>query len=215
MYERFTDRARKVMLLATQQAQELNHEFIGGEHILLGLVKEGSGIAANVLKNFDVDRKKIRSEVLKEVTVGPKFFPGRRPLSAEGTRIIEGAKAEAVKLGHNYHGTEHVLLGLISVEDGVASKVLATLGVSLEKTRQEVADFITTEPSRWHPLVNWKLSDEQLLRLMAKQLVPLRDTLSKLKLTEEQQSQLPTMLKKMIDDIFRDGSTGSSSSRTN
>ena len=112
MYERFTDRARKVMQLANQEAQRFNHEYIGTEHILLGLIKEGSGVAANVLKNLDVDLRKIRLEVEKLVQSGPDMVTmGKLPQTPRAKKVIEYSMEEARNLNHNYVGTEHILLG--------------------------------------------------------------------------------------------------------
>ncbi len=105
MYERFTDRARKVMQLANQEAQRFNHEYIGTEHILLGLVKEGSGVAANVLKNLDVDLRKIRLEVEKLVQSGPEMVTiGKLPQTPRAKKVIEYSMEEARNLNHNYVG---------------------------------------------------------------------------------------------------------------
>src|SRR5262249_47351410 len=123
MYERFTDRARKVMQLANQEAQRFNHEYIGTEHILLGLVKEGSGVAANVLKNLDVDLRKIRLEVEKIVQSGPDMVTmGKLPQTPRAKKVIEYAMEEARNLNHNYVGTEHLLLGLLREQEGVAAQ---------------------------------------------------------------------------------------------
>src|SRR6201995_5567852 len=112
MYERFTDRARKVMQLANQEAQRFNHEHIGTEHILLGLVKEGSGVAANVLKNLDADLRKIRQEVEKIVQTSPEVpTHGKLAQTPRAKKVIEYAMEEARSLNHNYVGTEHLLLG--------------------------------------------------------------------------------------------------------
>src|SRR5437660_491751 len=125
MYERFTDRARKVMQLANQEAQRFNHEYIGTEHILLGLVKEGSGVAANVLKNLDIDLRKVRLEVEKIVQTGPgggEITVSQRPHTPRARKVIEYAVEEAHNLNHNYVGTEHLLLGLLREEEGVAGR---------------------------------------------------------------------------------------------
>src|SRR5690349_22795923 len=125
MYERFTDRARKVMQLANQEAQRFNHEYIGTEHILLGLVKEGSGVAANVLKNLDIDLRKIRLEVEKIVQSGPDAATaGQLPQTPRVKKVVEYAIEEAREFKHNYVGTEHLLLGLLREEEGVAAQVL-------------------------------------------------------------------------------------------
>jgi ATP-dependent Clp protease ATP-binding subunit ClpC len=149
MFDRFTDRARKVMGLARQEAQRLNHEFIGTEHILLGLVQEGSGVAANVLKNLDVDLKKIRTEVERLVKAGPNMVTlGQLPFTPRAKKVLELALEEASSLGHNYIGTEHILLGLIKEKDGKAAKVLTNLNVKLETVREEVLDFLGAEPAK-------------------------------------------------------------------
>src|SRR5690554_5777 len=143
MYERFTDRARKVMQLANQEAQRFNHEYIGTEHILLGLVKEGSGVAANVLKNLDVDLRKIRLEVEKLVQSGPEMVTvGKLPQTPRTKKVIEYSMEEARNLNHNYVGTEHILLGLLREQEGVAAQVLMNLGLKLEEVREEVLNLL-------------------------------------------------------------------------
>src|SRR6202140_2991527 len=143
MYERFTDRARKVMQLANQEAQRFNHEYIGTEHILLGLVKEGSGVAANVLKNLDVDLRKIRLEVEKIVQSGPDMVTmGKLPQTPRAKKVIEYAIEEARNLNHNYVGTEHLLLGLLREQEGVAAQVLMNLNLKLDEVREEVLNLL-------------------------------------------------------------------------
>ncbi|MBU0641268.1 MAG: ATP-dependent Clp protease ATP-binding subunit [Planctomycetes bacterium] len=143
MFERFTDRARKVMALANQEAQRFNHEYIGTEHILLGLVKEGSGVGANVLKNLGVDLRKVRLEVEKLVKSGPEMVTmGKLPQTPRAKRVIEYSIEEARNLNHNYVGTEHLLLGLLREQDGVAAQVLMNLGLKLEDVREEVLNLL-------------------------------------------------------------------------
>jgi ATP-dependent Clp protease ATP-binding subunit ClpC len=143
MFERFTDRARKVMALANQEAQRFNHEYVGTEHILLGLVKEGQGVAANVLHNLQVDLKKIRLEVEKIVKSGPAMVTmGKLPQTPRAKKVIEFAIEEARNLGHNYVGTEHLLLGLLREHDGVAAQVLMNLGLKLDEVRTEVLNIL-------------------------------------------------------------------------
>ena len=143
MFERLTDRARKVMALANQEAQRLNHEYIGTEHILLGLVKEGSGVGANVLKNLDIDLRKVRLEVEKLVKSGPEMVTmGKLPQTPRAKKVIEYAIEEARNLNHNYVGTEHLLLGLLREHDGVAAQVLMNLGLKLEEVREEVLNLL-------------------------------------------------------------------------
>ena len=143
MFERLTDRARKVMALANQEAQRFNHEYIGTEHILLGRVKEGSGVGANVLKNLGVDLRKVRLEVEKLVKSGPEMVTmGKLPQTPRAKKVIEYAIEEARNLNHNYVGTEHLLLGLLREQDGVAAQVLLNLGLKLEEVREEVLNLL-------------------------------------------------------------------------
>jgi ATP-dependent Clp protease ATP-binding subunit ClpC len=131
------------MQLANQEAQRFNHEYIGTEHILLGLVKEGSGVAANVLKNLDVDLRKIRLEVEKLVQSGPEMVTmGKLPQTPRAKKVIEYSMEEARNLNHNYVGTEHILLGLLREQEGVAAQVLMNLGLKLEEVREEVLNLL-------------------------------------------------------------------------
>ena len=130
MFERLTDRARKVMALANQEAQRFNHEYIGTEHILLGLVKEGSGVGANVLKNLDIDLRKVRLEVEKLVKSGPDMVTmGKLPQTPRAKKVIEYAIEDARNLNHNHVGTAHLLLALYLEPAGVAADALAHLVV--------------------------------------------------------------------------------------
>jgi ATP-dependent Clp protease ATP-binding subunit ClpC len=131
------------MALANQEAQRFNHDYIGTEHILLGLVKEGSGVGANVLKNLGVDLRKVRLEVEKLVKSGPEMVTmGKLPQTPRAKRVIEYAIEEARNLNHNYVGTEHLLLGLLREQDGVAAQVLMNLGLKLEDVREEVLNLL-------------------------------------------------------------------------
>jgi len=146
MFDRFTDRARKVMGLARQEAQRFNHDYIGTEHILLGLIQEGSGVAADVLKNLDVDLKKIRQEVEKLVSHGTTMVTmGQLPFTPRAKKVLELALEEASNLGHNYIGTEHLLLGLIREQEGIAAQVLQNIKVRLEDVREEVLELLGAE----------------------------------------------------------------------
>ena len=143
MFERFTDRARKVMALANQEAHRHNHESIDTEHILFGLVKEGSGVGATALKNLDMDIKKLRLEVEKLVKRGPEIVPaGRLPQTQQAKKIIEYAIEEARALNHNSVGTEHILWGILRESEGIAAQVLINLGLKLEDVRQEVVNLL-------------------------------------------------------------------------
>jgi len=143
MYERFTDRARKVMQLAHQEATMMHHECIDTEHLLLGLIKEGSGVAAHVFKSLGIDLHKARVEVLKVVQVGPDMVTmGKLPQTPRANRAIEYASESARTLNHNYVGTEHLLLGLFKEKEGTAADVLKACGLTAETVEQAILDLL-------------------------------------------------------------------------
>jgi len=144
MWDRFTNRAKQVKKLAEKEAQRLNHNYIGTEHILLGLIKLGQGVAVDVLRKLDLDFETIRMEVEKFVGAGPSTkVIGKPAHTPRATRVYEIAAEEAQNLKHNYVGTEHILLGLLQETDGVAAKVLRNLDVDIEKVRQEILQILS------------------------------------------------------------------------
>ncbi|MBU4304301.1 MAG: ATP-dependent Clp protease ATP-binding subunit [Candidatus Omnitrophica bacterium] len=152
MFDRFTERARKVILLAKEEAKRFNHDYIGTEHILLGLIKEGEGVAAAVLQNLDLNLDIIRLEVEKLVQPGPSIVTsGDIPFTPKAKKVIELAMEEARSLGHNYIGTEHLLLGLIRENEGAASQVLLNLGLDLNKVRKEIMELLGTSAANYDP----------------------------------------------------------------
>ena len=156
MYKRFTDRARKLMQLANQEAQRLDHEYVGTEHILLGLVNEDSSVAASVLKNLDVDLRSVRIEVEKIVQSGPELvriaLAPPLPLTPRAKKVIKYAREEARNLNNDYVGTEHVLLGLLREEQGVAAQVLRGFGIELANVRKHVVKIHDSFPKKVGPL---------------------------------------------------------------
>ncbi|HEY8343876.1 MAG TPA: ATP-dependent Clp protease ATP-binding subunit [Bacillota bacterium] len=142
MFERFTERARKVVLHAQKEAIRLRHNVVGTEHLLLGLVQEGEGIAGRALQGLEIDLSKVRSEVEKIIGVGDQIIIGEVPFTPRAKRVLEMAFDEARQLGHNYIGTEHILLGLIREGEGVAAQVLKNLGVDLENARKQVMNLL-------------------------------------------------------------------------
>ena len=143
MFNRFTERARKVILLAKEEAKRFNHDYIGTEHLLLGLIREGEGVAAAVLASMGLSADKIRIEVEKFVQPGPStIISGDIPFTPRAKRVIELSMEEARSLGHNYIGTEHLLLGLIKEGEGVASQVLISMGLDLDKVRMEIMSLL-------------------------------------------------------------------------
>jgi len=146
MFNRFTERARKVIILAKEEAKRFNHDYIGTEHILLGLVREGEGVAATVLEKMGVSLENIRIEIEKLVQPGPATqIIGDLPFTPRAKKALELAAEEARSLGHNYIGTEHLLLGLIREEEGVASQVLLNLNLDLNTVRNKVMEVLGSE----------------------------------------------------------------------
>ena len=152
MFERFTDRARRVLVLAQEEARLLNHGFIGTEHILLGLIHEGDGVAARALEQMEITLDDVREKV--EETIGLSGGPpiGSPPFTPRAKKVLEVSLNESLQLGHNYIGTEHILLGLIREGEGVGAHVLVSLGAGLEVTRETVLTILRDQPSLVDPL---------------------------------------------------------------
>ena len=143
MFERFTDRARRVVVLAQDEARSLNHNYIGTEHLLLGLITEGEGVAAKALESLDINKDAVRAAVIDIIGEGEKPVEGHIPFTPRAKRVFELSLREALQLGHNYIGTEHLLLGLLKEGEGVASQVLIKLGADLSKVRQTVIELLS------------------------------------------------------------------------
>jgi hypothetical protein len=142
MFERFTDRARRVVVLAQEEARMLNHGFIGTEHILLGLIHEGEGVAARALESLGISLEVVRSQVEETIGQGQQPPGGHVPFTPRAKKVLELSLREAMQLGHNYIGTEHILLGLIHEGEGVAAQVLVKLGADLNTVRQQVIQLL-------------------------------------------------------------------------
>ncbi|NQT88674.1 AAA family ATPase, partial [bacterium] len=147
MFDRFTERARKVMSLARLEAQRFHNEYVGSEHILLALVKEGTGVASVVLKKMGVELKEVRAEIEKTVDHGPESAPSGQqlPYTPRAKKVLELSMQEARTLGHHYIGTEHLLLGLLRETEGHAAQALMNLGLKLEEVREEIHNFLGSE----------------------------------------------------------------------
>ena len=143
MFERFTDRARRVIILAQSEARLLNHNYIGTEHILLGLVQEGEGIAAKALESLDVPLQTVRDQVTELIGRGQEPPTGHIPFTPRAKKVLELALREALNLGHNYIGTEHLLLGLVREGEGVAAQILKKLGTELAGVRHAVIEIMS------------------------------------------------------------------------
>ena len=143
MFERFTDRARRVVVLAQEEARLLNHSYIGTEHILLGLIHEGEGVAAKALESLGISLEAVRSQVEEMIGQGGSSPSGHIPFTPRAKKVLELSLREALQLGHNYIGTEHILLGLIREGEGVAAQVLIKLGADLSRVRQQVIQLLS------------------------------------------------------------------------
>ncbi|WP_286688723.1 Clp protease N-terminal domain-containing protein, partial [Corynebacterium sp. S5S1] len=143
MFERFTDRARRVIVLAQEEARMLNHNYIGTEHILLGLIHEGEGVAAKALESMDISLDDVRNEVEEIIGQGSQPHSGHIPFTPRAKKVLELSLREGLQMGHKYIGTEFLLLGLIREGEGVAAQVLTKLGADLPRVRQQVIQLLS------------------------------------------------------------------------
>ena len=151
MFERFTERARQVVVLAQEEARALGHNYIGSEHILLGLLREEEGLAARVLEHLDITLERVRAEVERIVSRGEEVTAGQIPFTPRAKRVLELAQREALSLGQNYIGTEHILLVLARENDGVATRILLDFDVDWETVRNEVIRMLSGPGGRPAP----------------------------------------------------------------
>ena len=142
MFERFTDRARRVVVLAQEEARELGHSYIGTEHLLLGLIREDGGMAVRALDGLGISRPAVHEQVVKLAGRGGQAATGHIPFTPRAKKALELSLREALQLGHNHIGTEHLLLGLIREGEGVAAQVLTELGADLDRARAKVAELV-------------------------------------------------------------------------
>jgi Clp amino terminal domain, pathogenicity island component len=148
MFERFTDRARRVVVLAQEEARMLNHNYIGTEHILLGLIHEGEGVAAKALESLGISLDAVRQQVEEIIGQGQEAPSGHIPFTPRAKQVLELSRREAEQLRHNYIGTEHILLGLVREGDGVAAQVLVRLGAELNLVRHQVIQLLAQHPAK-------------------------------------------------------------------
>jgi ClpA/ClpB-like protein/UvrB/UvrC motif-containing protein len=147
MFQRFSDRARLVVVLAQEESRKLNHNYIGTEHILLGLIREGEGVAAQALESLGIRLDPVRQQIEKIIGRGQEALQGHIPFTPQAKKVLELSLREALQLGHDYIGTEHILLGLIRESDGVAVQVLVGLGADLNRVRQQVIRLLNEHPA--------------------------------------------------------------------
>ncbi len=147
MFERFTDRARRVVVLAQEEARRLDHNYVGTEHVLLGLIIEGEGIAARALESLGIDLEAVRQQVEEIVGRGQEASPRHILFTPRAKKVLELSLRESMQLGHNYISTEHILLGLIREGDGVAAQVIVRLGADLNQVRHEVIQLLAAGPA--------------------------------------------------------------------
>jgi ATP-dependent Clp protease ATP-binding subunit ClpC len=151
MFERFTDRARRVVVEAQHEARALGHDYIGTEHLLLGLIGEGGGVGAKALESLGIGAEGLRERVVTIVGTGQHTVAGHIPFTPQAKQVLRLSLAEALRFGHNYIGTEHVLLGLIQEKDGVAAQALADAGADLGRVRAEVVRLLAQYQPRTGP----------------------------------------------------------------
>ena len=151
MFERFTDRARRVVVLAQEEAHLLDHDYIGTEHLLLGLIQEREGLAAKALERLGISLDAVRAEVVAMIGRGDTTQEGQIFFTARAKKVLELALRSALDLGHNYIGTEHILLGLIREGTGVAAQVLSKLGANSERVQDQVAELLSGLPEAARP----------------------------------------------------------------
>ncbi len=142
MFERFTDRARRIVVLAQVEARKLNHNYIGTEHLLLGLIHEGQGVGAKALEALEIDLEVVQQQVEQAIGRGKGALSGHIPFTPQAKKVLELSLRESLELGHDYIGTEHLLLGLIREGDGAAPQVLIRLGADHERVRQQVLQLV-------------------------------------------------------------------------
>jgi ATP-dependent Clp protease ATP-binding subunit ClpC len=168
MFERFTDRARRVVVLAQEESRKLNHNYIGTEHLLLGLLHEGEDVGAQALRSMGISLEAVRAQVEEFIGKGQTEAPGHIPFTPRAKKVLELSLRESKQLGHNYIGTEHILLGVIREGEGVAAQVLQKLGAELSKVRQQVVQLLSGFPGSLstsvlgdRPQATWQHPEEE------------------------------------------------------
>jgi len=146
MFDKFTQRAQKVIRMAQEEARKMNYPYVATEHLLLGIINEGESVAAKVLENLGIDSQKVREKILELVGPGEGPMPAEIAFTPRAKRVLELSVDEAARFGHNYVGTEHLLLGLIREGEGVAARVLVSLGADLERVRAEITQVLSGGP---------------------------------------------------------------------
>ncbi len=168
MFERFTDRARRVVVLAQEEARMLNHDYTDTEHLLLGLIREGEGVAAKALELLGISLETVRQQVGEIIGQGQRAPSGHIPFTPRAKKVLELALREALQLDHNYIGTEHILLGLTREGEGVAARVLVTLGGDLNRVRQQVIQLLRDAEPEPEPALAGPLERTPLSRVRAR-----------------------------------------------
>jgi ATP-dependent Clp protease ATP-binding subunit ClpC len=177
MFERFTDRSRRVVVLAQEEAGALDHNYVGTEHLLLGLIHEGEGIAARALKSLEIGLDAVRQQVEEIIGRGQQPPSGHIPFTPRAKKVLELSLRESLQLGQSYIGTEHILLGLIREGDGVAAQVLVRLGAELNQLRQQVIQLLAQPAEEPGPGVKVRLEMAEQCRHLADEVERLRSLL--------------------------------------
>src|SRR5436190_7062863 len=172
MFERFTERARQVVVLAQEEARTLKHNYIGTEHILLGLLREEDGLAARVLESLDITVEEVRAQVARIVGQGDEVTTGQIPFTPRAKKVLELALREALSLGHNYIGTEHILLGLVRENESVAARILLDFDAGREKLRGRIIGMLSGPGRRGQTDEGFPPGKESGIELVLRRVVP-------------------------------------------
>jgi ATP-dependent Clp protease ATP-binding subunit ClpC len=178
VFERFTDRARRVVVLAQEEARLLEHSYIGTEHILLGLIHEGEGVAANALESLGIPLEGVRKQIEARVGRGHEAATGHVPFTPRAKKVLELSLREALQLGHNYIGTEHLLLGVIREGEGVGAQVLQAMGADLDRIRRQVIELLSGYSEESSATPEQPLSKPDAAPLCPRCRAPLEETAS-------------------------------------
>jgi ATP-dependent Clp protease ATP-binding subunit ClpC len=199
LFERFTDRAKRVMVLSQEEARMLNHNYIGTEHMLLGLIHEGDGVAAKALETLNISLEAVRREVEEIIGQGQAAPTGHIPFTPRAKKVVELSLRESLQLHHDYIGTEHILLGLIREGDGVAAEILGKLGARLDRVRETVLQELSRRSRR--PPGKFTEREKIVLALLVQQGMPIGEIATLLDVSEKKVGDIVKAVIEKLKDV--------------
>jgi ATP-dependent Clp protease ATP-binding subunit ClpC len=199
LFERFTDRAKRVMVLAQEEARMLNHNYIGTEHMLLGLIHEGDGVAAKALETLNISLEAVRRQVEEAIGQGQAAPTGHIPFTPRAKKVVELSLRESLQLHHDYIGTEHILLGLIREGDGVAAEILRKLGARLDRVRETVLQELSRRSRR--PPGKFTEREKIVLALLVQQGMPIGEIATLLDVSEKKVGEIVKAVIEKLKDV--------------